>query len=103
MKEQEYNEQLKKIESDYEQAKKQLHFKFGMSQVKFGIGDVIQHPGSIIKVDKISVYKGFGLPVPVYYGAELKKDLTPKKNGNRSAIYGNQQITLIEKFNQPNQ
>lgn len=103
MKEQEYNERLKKIESDYEQAKRLLYIEYGKSQAKFDVGDIISDETVTIKVDKITVYKSFGFPEPVYNGVELKKDLTPKKNRNKSAIYGSHKITLIEKFNQPNQ
>lgn len=34
------------------------------------------------------------LPMPVYIGDVLKKDLTPKKKHETAAIYGNREITL---------
>lgn len=97
MEETEYNERLKKIEADYEQTKKNLYIEYGKSQAKYGVGDIIGDSTKIIKVDRITVHKSFGLPEPVYNGIELRKDLLPKKNGDRGAIYGNRQITLYER------
>ena len=48
-----------------------------------------------MQITKISAYKGFGYPEPVYKGIELKKDLTPKKNGDMVAIYGNSGVELV--------
>ena len=89
MEETEYNERLKKIEADFEQAKKQLYFDYGMSKVIFKKGDIIKDSRWAMLIDRITVSKTFGLPEPVYSGLELKKDLSPRKDGNRVSIYGN--------------
>jgi len=96
MEETEYNERMKKIETDYEQAKKNLYIEYGLSQSKYKKGDIIKDHRWAMLIDRITVSKTFGLPQPVYTGAELKKDLTPKANGNRVSIYGNEGIELIK-------
>lgn len=86
----EYKERLKKIEEDFEKAKRQLHHDYAMSQVIFKKGDIIKDESWTLRIDKITSYIGFhSLPQPVYSGYELKKDLTPRKDGNRVSIYGN--------------
>ncbi len=97
MEEIDYKEKLKKLEADFELAKKQLHYDFAMSNAKFKKGDVIKDERWAFIIDNITVYKSFGLPEPVYSGYELKKDLTPRKDGNRVSIYGNKAILIKEK------
>lgn len=96
MEETEYNERLKKIEADYEQAKKKLFVEYGLSQAKYKKGDIIKDHRWTMLIDHISVSKTFGLPEPVYTGPELKKDFTPKANGSRVSIFGNKGIELIK-------
>ena len=55
------------------------------------IGDIVtDHTGSV-KVERITFYRGFNdsLPVCVYHGIELKKDLTPTKKGDKREVYQN--------------
>lgn len=96
MTEEEYNSRLEAIDRKAEDAKYDLYKKFVNDQVKFKVGDIIKDHRWILKIEKITAYKGFGLPEPVYKGRELKKDLTPKKDGNIVAIYGNEGIELIK-------
>lgn len=93
----EYNERLNKIETDFKSAKNNLHIEYGLSQAIYKIGDIIKDSRFTFKVDRITVYVSFGIPEPVYHGVELKKDLTPKKNGTRAAIYGNHGIEIVKK------
>jgi len=97
MEELEYTQKLKKLEEVYLSDKKALHIEFALSNAKFKKGDIIiEDSKGIILIDKITTYIGFGLPEPVYHGLLLKKDLTPKKNGEREAIYGNRCVELIK-------
>jgi hypothetical protein len=96
MEETEYNKRLKKIEADYEASKKALHIEFGLSNPKYKKGDIIKSSSVTILIDKITVYKAFGLPEPVYHGVVLKKDLTPNKRGTRDSIYGSHLSELIK-------
>ena len=89
MTEQEYETRLKVIEHSFEMEKKKLYWEYGMSHVMFKVGDIIRDHRWALKIDKITVAKNFGLPEPVYHGLELKKDLTPRKDKSRVAIYGN--------------
>lgn len=90
MKKEIYLEKLKKIEEDYNLKKHELYKEYVFQNAKFKIGDTIKDERWSFVVDKITVYKAFDTPEPVYHGFELKKDLTPKKNGNRVTIYGNE-------------
>ncbi len=96
MTETEYNIRLKKIEADYELAKKNLYVEYAMGQAKFKKGDIIKNSVCTILVDRITTYKWNSLPEPVYHGVELKKDLAPKKSGDIGSIYGNHDVELIK-------
>ena len=89
MEQSEYEEALKKIEYDFEVAKRKLYIEYGLSKAKFKVGDIIKDRSCILLIDKIRVGILNRLPEPIYLGPELKKDLTPRKDGNRASIYGN--------------
>ncbi len=91
-----YENRLKQIESVYKASKDALYIEFGLSQAKYKVGDTIKCDDRTILIDKITAYKSFNLPEPVYHGIMLKKDLTPKKNGERDSIYGNHSTELIK-------
>lgn len=81
MKKEELEIELKKLELDYENRKRQLLKEFCDKNNPYKIGDIFtDHIGSI-KIERIkyslSLYRGN--PCCVYCGIELKKDLTPKK------------------------
>jgi hypothetical protein len=96
MTKEEYNAEMKVIETNYEQLKKNLYIKFALSNAIYKKGDIIRDHRWTILIDNITTYKGFELPMPAYHGKELKKDLTPKKNGDRQSIYGNDNIVLVK-------
>ena len=92
-----YLNTLKEIESDYRSKIINLNVEYALSNAKFKVGDTIKDERWALTIDKITTYKGYDLPVPVYHGFELKKDLTPKKNGYRVSIYGNEAELIIKK------
>ena len=98
MEEREYEEKLRKLYDNYNWLKITLDREFGLSHSKYKIGDIVKESniGFVILIDKISTYKSFGLPEPVYHGVELTKDFKPKKNGNKRSIYGNTSSELIK-------
>ena len=89
MKEEVYKKKLQEIECDAELKKRNLYKEYAFSNAKFKIGETIKDNRWMFVVDRITASKFLGLPQPVYHGFELKKDLTPKKNGNRVSIHGN--------------
>ena len=91
-----FNERLKKIDADYGTAKKALYIEFAKSNEIYKTGDIISDSVKTILIDRITAHKSFGFPEPVYNGVELRKDLTPKKSGERGAIYGNRQTKLVK-------
>ena len=71
-------------------ADKSFEVKFADNNNPYSIGDVFtDHIGSIV-IEKISYnlnpYNG-GLPCCAFFGKELKKDGTPKKNGSARLAY----------------
>lgn len=97
MTENELKEKLNLLEKNYENAKKELYYQYAMKQVIFSIGDIISDKTQTIIIDKITAYKGFGLPQPVYHGIELTRNLTPRKDKRRGSIYGNSGAELLKK------
>lgn len=98
MQELEYKEKLRQLQDDFDMSKKRLMAEYAKSQAKFSIGDIIKDNRVALKVDKIvASIDIFGMPIPVYCGPELKKNLTPMKSGNRVIIYGNNKAELIKK------
>lgn len=96
MTEEEYKIAMKDIEDVATEKRRYIMIKYAMDQVKYKIGDIIQDNRYIIKIDKITTYKGLGLPEPVYKGFVLKKDLTITKKKETGAIYGNKDVVLIK-------
>ncbi len=94
MTEQEYKFKLNKIQIDADLETRNLHIEYANSIALFKIGDIIKDERWAFKIDKITYYIIGGMSMPVYHGFELKKDLTPRKDKNRVAIYGNK-ATLI--------
>jgi hypothetical protein len=100
MSREEYDIKLKELEKEFNEKKTALIIECGLSQRKFNNGDIIRsNTGVTIEVSKVKVYTGFDrYPIPVYHGAELTKALVPKKNGDRGAIYGNDDVILIKEY-----
>lgn len=89
MEKDEYLNQMKLIEKEFESKKYALYTKYAISNAKFKIGDTIKDERWAFVVDKITVSVMFGFPEPVYNGFQLRSDLTPRKDGARVTIYGN--------------
>ena len=77
---QEYEEERSKIDSAHRDATEALNRIFAFKNSPLKVGDIAtDHIGSV-RVDKIRYSKSqFGIPVCLYYGQVLKKDLTPTK------------------------
>jgi hypothetical protein len=96
---QEYETSLKRIKDEFNIKTRTLQTQFGLSQAIFKVDDIIRcmRTETTIKVGAVKVYIGMnGIPAPVYWGYVLKKDLTPKKNGETHSIFGNDQVIKIQ-------
>ena len=84
----EYEDKLKELKVEFEQKKERLIKEYVDANNPYKIGDkVTDHVCSII-IEKIKYHISLsGFPCAVYYGPELKKDGTPKKNGNKTYVY----------------
>jgi len=84
----EYKERLNTLTNKFEKEKRDLSIEYTMSNKRFNKGDILKGHNSTILVDEFKLGRSFnGIPYLVYYGFELKKDLTPKKNGARDSIH----------------
>jgi len=85
----EYDSQMKEIRDDYLVKCKKLRIQFVASNTTVRVGDVIKdHSGSIV-VEKTGVNVPLtGYPEPKFYGIELKKDGTPRKDKAKRWLFG---------------
>ena len=91
MTQQEYKLELDRIDREYNSRKNNLYTEYALSNNPYKVGDIISdHIGSV-KVESVSVYLDIDrLPMCVYTGTTLRKDLTPsKKNEKRKVYQGN--------------
>ena len=84
MKKQELEQKLKELQKEYDLKQKEVMKQFCDANNPYKVGDKFtDHIGSII-VEKIRYsYTVTGTPSCVYFGTELKKDGTPKKNNDK--------------------
>lgn len=84
-----YKELLLNMAKQYEHDKNLLKKEFALSNNPYKVDDIVtDHIGSL-QIKKIEVYLS-DLPQCVYFGVELKKDLTPvKKQTGRGAYQSN--------------
>jgi hypothetical protein len=80
-----YQGELKALEKEFELRKQNLIKLYAQENNPYKVGDTIRdHIGSIV-IEKVSytTQYGSGFPTCSYYGLELKKDLTPRKDGSK--------------------
>lgn len=85
MTKQDLNNKLKELQQEYELKQKEVIREFCDTNNPYKVGDnFTDHIGSII-VEKISYSYSSTLSTPccIYFGTELKKDGSPKKNNNK--------------------
>lgn len=83
-----YKVQLGILTAKFEKDKRDLDSQYAVSNKRFVKGDIIKNHNSTILIDEYKLARSFnGIPYIVYHGFELKKDLTPKKNGARDSIH----------------
>jgi hypothetical protein len=100
---QEFNYQIKLIETEYRQAKRKLYIDYTTAQRKFKKGDIIRDSvGNIIQVKDFGFDIYFGVPRPTYIGIELRKDLLQKKKTTMCEIYGNEGVVVLKYANKQN-
>ena len=100
MTEEEYKTKLKGIEDNFELSKRKLNYEYAMSTAIFKVGDIIGDSRWSLLIDRITVSAySYELPKPVYHGLELRKDLSPRKDGSRVCIYGNDAKLIKSKTN----
>ncbi|HWY36545.1 MAG TPA: hypothetical protein VNX68_18020 [Nitrosopumilaceae archaeon] len=86
----EYKNRLKAIDEERDVKKRQLVKECALSNNTVKIDDIVtDHIGSV-KVESIKFdYNHGGIPCCIYYGIELKKDLTPTKKGEKRGVWQN--------------
>lgn len=78
---QEYEQRKKILKQEYDHNLYVLDKEYAMANNPYKIGDIIEDHIGRIKIEKISFGYTFPHETPgcIYYGIELKKDGTPKK------------------------
>ena len=87
---QEYEDRLRELKVEFEQKKMKLVKEYVDANNPYKIGDKVTDPYQEVSIiiEKIKYHISlYGFPCAVYYGPELKKDGTPKKNGNKTYVY----------------
>ena len=87
----EYSEKAIQLENEYKKKDDSLRREYALSNNPYKIGDIIEDAFCAIKIDSMLFYLGRGyygnIPSMIYKGVQLKKDLTPRKDGKRQAIH----------------
>lgn len=85
-----FDKAIAEIEAEMKERKKRLISLYASENNPYKIGDVVtDHIGSII-IEKISPSLSFGhasFPCCNYFGTELKKDGTPRKDGSKRSVH----------------
>lgn len=91
----ELEEQLEILNEEFQENKNKLLKEFCFSNNPYKVGDIFEdHMGKIL-IEKImpSGYRFSGaIPCCSYYGLELKKDGTPRKNGSKRQCWQSNDI-----------
>jgi len=91
---QDLRDRLKILEQEYELMQKQIMREYCDANNPYKVGDKFtDHIGTIL-IEKISYAYStiYGSPGCVYFGPELKKDGTPKKNGDKRKAWQSNDI-----------
>ncbi len=92
---QEYKDKLKELIDNFDRDKSLLAKQYAFSNNSYKVGDIVKdNVGSII-IEKFmfttgNIFSGNNNPECVYFGSELKKDNTPRKDGSKRKIYQSQ-------------
>ncbi len=92
MKKEEYLKSLDELTKEHSEKCRQLAISYAMANNPYKVGEVFQdHIGKII-IESIGVYVSQETPMCRYFGLELKKDGTPRKDGNKRLAYQSNDI-----------
>jgi len=83
----EYLTKQKELLNEYNYKQFNLRHKFASENNPYMTGDIIKDHIGYIKIESFELYTGSKLPSIVYYGLELKKDLTPRKDGKKRKLW----------------
>lgn len=84
----EFENSVKVLKEKHKNEMNSLKKEYAFANNPYKIGDVISGNTGTIRIDKITVGISLdGIPLCVYHGLELKKDLTPTKKMLRTAIW----------------
>jgi hypothetical protein len=88
MTKQQYDEQMEQLKNEFNEKKKNVMRYYVAANNPYKIGDIVTDHIGTIKIEKITVGQAFSkYPCAVYFGIELKKNLEPKKSGNKRSVW----------------
>lgn len=95
----EYMNEMRRLTEEYSQKKMEVNLKYGRSQIKFNLGDIIEdtRTNEIIQITNFGVYMTMNnIPRPKYNGIILTKKLQPTKAKKMLWIYAWEDHTNIK-------
>ena len=98
MTEQELNQSIKDLARSFEAGKRLLIRQYCDANNKYKIGDVFTDHIGAIAIEIIDYYYS-NPPCCAYFGLELKKDGTPKKNREKRTAYQSNDINKKKEIN----
>ena len=92
MTQEEYLKSLDRLNAEHLEKCKQLAISYAMANNPYKVGEIFEdHLGKII-IESIGVSVYDKTPACTYYGLELKKDGTPRKDGSKRKAYQDNNI-----------
>lgn len=96
MTKEEYQKRQQELYKEYDDKVRQLNAEFAIDNNPYKTGDIFRDHIGYIEIEKIDIGKNNeGLPCCIYFGPELKVDLTPKKNGAKRNAWQCNEAKLI--------
>jgi hypothetical protein len=96
MERKELEEKENELKLEYESKLKELKKQFAFLNNPYKIGDIFTDHIGCIKIETIKasfgLHNSYSLPSCVYFGVELKKDMTPKKNNPKRQAWQSNDI-----------
>ena len=93
----ELNEKLQNIEREKDLEARKVLKEYALSNAIYKVGDIIEDHLGRIKIESVSWSMNYGHrdSTAVYVGAQLKKDLTTFKSGEKRNVYQNNVTSCI--------
>jgi hypothetical protein len=83
----EYDTKIKTLAKIHMANKRHVMREYAFANNPYKVGDIIEDHHHIIKIERYQAIDSWEYPSCLYFGIELKKDLTPKKRQDGIGMY----------------